>query len=243
VGQALQTVRERTDNTYLHETLTWAQTGMFQATIHLQQNKDCVLSEFAETFDVSFDTIIEELHDHRVTFVIELDHCAAEYAEFLRASEQVSHFEQLDGERYLVTKRSCGAYAAVDRNHGILRRRSVITANRREYTVLFFCREDLRAMMDEFRQVGDVALGSLSKFHESTSTLTDRQFEVLECALEAGYFEWPRDADSETVAGQLGISRATFLEHLRKAQSKLLTEAIEEHGQTGRAGYVEPRAR
>lgn len=216
---------------------------MFQATIHLRQHKDCVLSEFAETFDVSFDTIIEELHDHRVTFVIELEHCAAEIADFFTASEQVSQFEQLDEESYLVTKQSCGAYAAVDRNHGILRRRSVITANRREYTVLFFRREDLRAMIDQFRQIGDVTLERVSKFHESTSTLTDRQFEVVECALEAGYFEWPRDADSETVAGKLGISRATFLEHLRKAQSKLLTEAIEEQGRTSQAGYIEPRAR
>jgi predicted DNA binding protein len=216
---------------------------MFQATIHLHQHKDCVLSEFAETFDVSFDTIIEELHDHRVTFVIELEHCAAEVADFFTASEQVSQFEQLDEERYLVTKDSCGAYAAVDLNHGILRRRSVITADRREYTVLFFRREDLRAMIDEFKQIGDVALGKVSKFHGSTRTLTDRQFEVLECALDEGYFEWPRDADSETVAGKLDISRATFLEHLRKAQSKLLTEALERHGRTGQAGHAEPRVR
>lgn len=216
---------------------------MFQATIHLHQHKDCVLSEFAETFDVSFDTIIEELHDHRVTFVIELEHCAAAVADFFTASEQVSHFEQLDEESYLVTKESCGAYAAVEMNNGILRHRSVITADRREYTILFFCREDLKAMIDEFKQIGDVALGTLSKFHGSTHTLTDRQFEVLECALEEGYFEWPRDANSETVAGKLGISRATFLEHLRKAQSKLLTEALEQHGRTGQAGHVEPRAR
>lgn len=56
---------------------------MFQATIHLHQHKDCVLSEFAETFDVSFDTTIEGLHDHRVTFVIELEHRAVEVADFL----------------------------------------------------------------------------------------------------------------------------------------------------------------
>lgn len=155
----------------------------------------------------------------------------------------MNHLEQLDEESYLVTKDSCGAYEAVDLNNGILRRRSVITADRREYTILFFRREDLRAMIDEFRQIGDVALEKLSKFHGSTNTLTDRQFEVLECALEEGYFEWPRDADSETVSGKLGISRATFLEHLRKAQSKLLTEALERHDRTNQAGHIEPRSR
>jgi len=40
---------------------------------------------------------------------------------------------------------------------------------------------------------------------------------VVECALEGGYFEWPRDADSEAVAAELGVSRATFLKYFRKA--------------------------
>lgn len=216
---------------------------MFQATIHLQQEKDCVLSEFAETFDVSFDIAIEELHDHQVTFVIELGYCSEEISGFFNSSEQVKYFEQLDKGSYLVTKDSCGAYSAVDRNHGILRRRNVITAHRREYTVLFFRREDLKAMIDDFKQTGKVTLGKVSKFNESTAKLTDRQFEVVECALKEGYFEWPRDATSEELAEKLGVSRATFLEHLRKGQSKLLTETIEEENRASKAGYVEPRAR
>jgi predicted DNA binding protein len=213
---------------------------MFQATIHLQQKKDCILSEFAEEFNVSFKIAIEELHDHHVTFVIELQHCPDEATDFFTSSEQVKHFEQLDEGSYLVTKESCGAYSAVDRNHGILRRQNVITANRREYTVLFFRREDLKAMIDDFKQTGEVTLGKLSKFNESTAGLTDRQFEVIECALKEGYFEWPRDASSEEISEKLNISRATFLEHLRKAQSKLLTDAIEEDNRANQPGYIEP---
>lgn len=216
---------------------------MFQATIHLQQEKDCVLSDFAEVFNVSFDVAIEELHDHLVTFVIELDHCSEEIADFFTSSPQVKHFEQLNEDSYLVTKDSCGAYSAVDRNHGILRRRSVITANRREYTILFFQREDLKAIIEEFRRTGEVTLGKVSKFNESTAELTDRQFEVVECALEEGYFEWPRNASSDEIAGELDISRATFLEHLRKAQSKLLTEAIEEDDRTAKDSHAEPQPR
>lgn len=129
---------------------------MFQATIHLQQDKSCVLSEFAESFDVSFDIAIEELHDHHVTFVIELEDSVEGISNFFTSSAQVKHFEQLDESSYLVTKDSCGAFSAVDRNHGILRRRSEITANRREYRVLFFRREDLKAMIDDFNQTGTV---------------------------------------------------------------------------------------
>jgi len=206
---------------------------MFQAEIHLRQDKACVVSALAERFDTTFDIEIEELHDHLVTFVIEADDEGGEFYEFLTASEQVERVECLEEGTYLVTKESCGAYAAIDRNHGILRRRNFISANRRVYTVLFFRREDLRAMIEAFDDIGTVTLGSVSQFNESTSELTDRQYEVVERALERGYFEWPRATGSEELAAELGISRATFLEHLRKAQSKLLSDALDDGHPTG----------
>ena len=56
--------------------------------------------------------------------------------------------------------------------------------------------------------------------------LTDRQREVLETAHEMGYFEYPRDANAETVAAELGIQPSTFAEHLAAAQRKLLDELL-----------------
>ena len=51
--------------------------------------------------------------------------------------------------------------------------------------------------------------------------LTDRQRETLRIALHAGYFEWPRSTDAETVAAELGIAQSTFSQHLRTAQRKV----------------------
>ena len=48
--------------------------------------------------------------------------------------------------------------------------------------------------------------------------LTDRQIEVVETALSAGYFEWPRDHDSSEVASRLDITQPTFNKHLRTAE-------------------------
>lgn len=53
------------------------------------------------------------------------------------------------------------------------------------------------------------------------SEFTDRQREVLRTAHEMGYFEHPRDANASEVAETLGISVATFTEHLATAQRKL----------------------
>ena len=53
--------------------------------------------------------------------------------------------------------------------------------------------------------------------------LTARQEEVLQTALYAGYFNWPRDADSTSIAETLDIAQSTFNQHLRAAESNLLT--------------------
>lgn len=53
--------------------------------------------------------------------------------------------------------------------------------------------------------------------------LTDRQREVLRAAYEAGYYDWPRDCTGQEVAEALGITSATFSQHIHAAERKLLT--------------------
>lgn len=52
--------------------------------------------------------------------------------------------------------------------------------------------------------------------------LTDRQRAVLKTAYYNGYYDWPRDADSETLADSLDIASTTFLQHLRKGHRRVL---------------------
>jgi predicted DNA binding protein len=214
---------------------------MFQAEIDLRQHKDCVVSRLAAEFDTAIDINIEGLHDELVTFVLEFDEDVDGIPDVLVDSEQVKRIEELSAGNFLITKTSCGAYSAIDRNHGIIRRRNFVGPNRRVYTVLFFRREDLRAMIEDFREIGKVSLGRLSQFDGAEPSLTDRQREVLQYALESGYFEWPRESTSEELAEGMGISRATLLEHLRKAESKLLTDALDSTtDRTERSSYTEP---
>ncbi|MDS0259071.1 helix-turn-helix domain-containing protein [Haloarcula sp. S1CR25-12] len=53
-------------------------------------------------------------------------------------------------------------------------------------------------------------------------TLTAKQRDVFEHAREAGYYEWPRMCDTRELAADLDVSKTTLLEHLRKAEAKLL---------------------
>lgn len=80
---------------------------------------------------------------------------------------------------------------------------------------------------------GDSSMTTLWTTDESTMSdaeavddLTDRQRQVLELAVEAGYFERPRHNNTGELVDTLDISRATFTQHLRAAQRKLFTDKI-----------------
>lgn len=60
-----------------------------------------------------------------------------------------------------------------------------------------------------------------------TEQLTDRQLVVLEAAVGMGFFERPRRNSGEAVADELGITPATFHQHLRTAERRLVRAALD----------------
>jgi predicted DNA binding protein len=66
--------------------------------------------------------------------------------------------------------------------------------------------------------------------------LTDRQLDVVETAFEMGYYDWPRNCTGEDVADELDIASATFSEHVRSAEQKLLAVLFDQLGGTGSDG-------
>ena len=59
------------------------------------------------------------------------------------------------------------------------------------------------------------------------SPLTDRQLEVFETAVEEGYYDVPRRATHKDIAENLGCAPSTVDEHLRKAESRVVTGLIQ----------------
>ncbi|NHX37946.1 MULTISPECIES: helix-turn-helix domain-containing protein [Halolamina] len=56
----------------------------------------------------------------------------------------------------------------------------------------------------------------------SSNQLSERQREVFELAQREGYYTWPRECSASDLADELDVSKTTLLEHLRKAESKIL---------------------
>ncbi len=61
---------------------------------------------------------------------------------------------------------------------------------------------------------------------EILEPLTDRQQEVLRHAFYDGYFEIPRGSSATELSDHLGIARATFTQHLRAGQRKILEQLL-----------------
>lgn len=57
--------------------------------------------------------------------------------------------------------------------------------------------------------------------------LTNRQREALNTALRMGYFDYPRQANASEVAASMEINRSTLVEHLSRAQAKLLGDLFD----------------
>lgn len=58
--------------------------------------------------------------------------------------------------------------------------------------------------------------------------LTEKQRIALELAYYSGHFEWPRQTTGEELAERLDISPATFAQHLRTAERKVLDALLQE---------------
>jgi len=52
--------------------------------------------------------------------------------------------------------------------------------------------------------------------------LSEGQREAFELARQHDYYAWPRGISTRELAAELGVSKTTLLEHLRKAEAKLL---------------------
>ncbi|GAB3422111.1 hypothetical protein GCM10027435_26420 [Haloparvum alkalitolerans] len=93
-------------------------------------------------------------------------------------------------------------------------------------------RAEIRDSLDAVREASgaEVTVESVSASgsagttarEQRLDTLTPTQRDVYEHAREEGYYEWPRGASTRELADDLDVSKTTLLEHLRKAESKLL---------------------
>lgn len=88
-------------------------------------------------------------------------------------------------------------------------------------------KDDLRRLINETRNKIDVEIEQVSPYkpldQRSYTELTQRQQEVVNTAIDLGYYDSPRTATYSDIANELGCSESAVGQHLRRAESKVMS--------------------
>jgi predicted DNA binding protein len=90
--------------------------------------------------------------------------------------------------------------------------------------------KDLKKFLDVIKMLGEVQSMSFKKatFNEQSilSCLTEKQREILIAAKKNGYYKYPRSINSEELSKKIGLSKPTVVQHLRKAEIRLISNIL-----------------
>ncbi len=86
--------------------------------------------------------------------------------------------------------------------------------------------QELRKLLAVVREMGEIVSVRFQKpsfrNHSPTDCLTEKQRRLFSTARRLGYYDYPRRINATQLAERVGLSKATTLEHLRKAESRLM---------------------
>jgi len=164
-------------------------------------------------------------------------------SELRKAAEIVDSFS--DGDRaHIVTKMcSCDQPGSVSwhiDNLSLLQLDPVVYEQGWEYyRIVAFQNNQVSALMKRLKDRGfQVEILRKTPFRGSItgalsltadvlfSGLTEKQMDALMTAYVQGYFSFPRRTDVQTMAANMHVPRTTFVEHLKKAENKVVAGLI-----------------
>jgi len=90
--------------------------------------------------------------------------------------------------------------------------------------------EEINEIINGLNSLGKVEKVIIKDFKPITlPTLSEIEIRVLRTAIEKGYLKYPRENDASSIARSLGMSKVTFLYHLRNIERKVLEFALENY--------------
>lgn len=97
-------------------------------------------------------------------------------------------------------------------------------------------KDELRRRIDATRDIAAVRIKQLNRYEPSTrklyQELTERQREVLDAAVELGYYRTPREATHADIGDALSCSASVVGQHLRRIETTLVTSVVPAAAQT-----------
>ncbi len=91
-------------------------------------------------------------------------------------------------------------------------------------TIIFENKKELRKVLKQLPYDWKIVRIGNVNLQFDLEDLTPQQLKAVNLAIEKGYFEIPKKVNLKELSTQMKISRTTFLEHLRKAEKKILSK-------------------
>lgn len=197
---------------------------MIKGVIRIRVDTEDVFCELTQEMgEVIFVSRAEMHADGVISFVIDLPKTIPNVVSRLEADSLVEEVRPITESKFLIRKKSAGAIPIILQNGGMLHGTDTVYEKDRVFNVLVFHRSHLRNIVAELEDArGNVNMMKITTTADEGPLLSSRQEEVVQTALQNGYFDWPRKIDSSDLAEILDVSHPTMLEHLRKGEKKLL---------------------
>jgi predicted DNA binding protein len=87
-------------------------------------------------------------------------------------------------------------------------------------------RQTIEALPDKIQVILEGIGNYRPDIRQPLSFLTDRQQQILELAVEMGYYEIPRQTTLDELGNELDITAGTVGEHLQKIESKIILDHV-----------------
>jgi predicted DNA binding protein len=214
--------------------------SLYQASFRLRH--ECPYRELSEQFP---DVTIREwyLSDCQVLEITSQAAPPAELVEAINELGTVLHRSEGESGLQVVTKAClCPVEDSVvnrfEEHNCLYQPPTVHRHGWEEYSLVAFDEGDIRSLYETLDADREIEILSKTGLEETQiphslltpidrlfDELTDRQLAALQVALENGYYEEPRGCSVSDLAEQTTVARATFEEHLRKAENKLVKNA------------------
>jgi len=96
-------------------------------------------------------------------------------------------------------------------------------------------RKNLSGFVEMMKNAGTIQKMAIRRaaYHKADilAVLTDKQREVMVAAFQSGYYDYPRKISSKSLCKKVNISKPTLLQHMRKAEGRILTEIMTGYSQ------------
>ena len=110
------------------------------------------------------------------------------------------------------------------KNKCFVPKRVPLVRGREVWCVASYDKGFIRNAIDEIKVLGEFELMYLKRSTFDGFNLSQQQEMVLRYAIALGYYNWPKKISAKELARRIHLSKATVLEHLRKAEIKVMNK-------------------